>query len=257
MGLILETTIAVIILVAAHIGIYTWIRKKPKKSIDKRHVIVTGGSSGIGLWIAIYCVKLGAHVTIVARNVANLETALRRISEHRVNEQQKIQFKSLDLSKGYAEVEACFGELERTVGPIYALINCAGMAICGTVDEMSIEDAKRMIDINFYATYYPTRFVLQKLKKTGDGIITITGSQASLLGIYGYGMYAAAKFALRGLAETIAMEVSSTKISVTLALPADTGMDYAVNFWPEMSRKYLIERQLIDSQIRLDSPTKI
>lgn len=223
MGVILETTIAIILLVAAHIGIYTWIRKKPKKSIENRHVIITGGSSGIGLWIAIYCAKLGAHVTIIARNVANLETAHKQISDHRVNEQQKIQFKSLDLSKGYADVEECFGELESTIGPIYALINCAGMAICGTVDQMSIEDAKRMIDINFYATYYPTRYVLQQLKKTGDGIITITGSQASLLGIHGYGLYAAAKFALRGLAETIAMEISNTKISITLALPADTG----------------------------------
>lgn len=224
MGVILETTIAIIILVAAHIGIYTWIRKKPKKSIENRHVIVTGGSSGIGLWIAIHCTKLGANVTIVARNVTNLEAAHKQISEHRVNEQQKIQYKSLDLSKGYGEIEECFGELQRTIGPIYALINCAGMAICGTVDKMSVEDAKRMIDINFYATYYPTRYVLQQLKKTGDGIITITGSQASLLGIYGYGVYAAAKFALRGLAETIAMEVSNTKISITLALPADTGI---------------------------------
>lgn len=223
MGVILETTIAIILLVAAHIGIYTWIRKKPQKSIEKRHVVVTGGSSGIGLWIAIHCAKLGAHVTIVARNVVNLEAAVRQIVEHRLNEQQNIQFKSLDLSKSYADVEACFNELESTIGPIYALINCAGMAICGTVDEMAIEDAKRMIDVNFYATYYPTRYVLQQLKKTGDGIIALTGSQASLLGIYGLGVYAAAKFAVRGLAETIAMEVSNTKISITLALPADTG----------------------------------
>lgn len=219
----METTIAVIILVAAHIAIYTWIRKKPKKSIENRHVIVTGGSSGIGLWVAIYCAKLGAHVTIMARNVANLEAAHTKINEHRINERQKIQYKSLDLSTSYAEVDECFACLEQSVGPIHALINCAGMAICGTVDEMSVDDAKRMIDINFYATYYPTRYVLRQLKKAGDGIIAITGSQASLLGIYGYGVYAAAKFALRGLAETIAMEVSNTKISITLALPADTG----------------------------------
>lgn len=224
MGFLLETVIAVILLVAVHVTIYTWIRKKPKKTIENRHVVVTGGSSGIGLWIAIYCTKMGAHVTIIARNVTNLEAAHKQISEHRINEQQKLQYKSLDLSKNYANVEQCFGELENESGPIYALINCAGMAICGTVDEMSIDDAKRMIDINFYATYYPTRYVLQRLKKTGDGIITITGSQASLIGIYGYGVYAAAKFALRGLAETIAMEVSHTKISITLALPADTGL---------------------------------
>lgn len=103
------------------------------------------------------------------------------------------------------------------------LINCAGMAICGTVDGLSIDDAKKMIDINYWATYFPTRFALGRMKQIGDGILVLTGSQASLLGIYGYGAYSAAKFALRGLAETIAMEVSNTEISVTLALPADTG----------------------------------
>lgn len=113
--------------------------------------------------------------------------------------------------------------LEESVSPIYMLVNCAGMAICGTVEDMSVDDAKKMMDINYYATYYPTRYVLPKMKAAGEGIITITGSQLSLLGIYGYGAYAAAKFALRGLAETVAMETAHKGITVTLALPADTG----------------------------------
>lgn len=224
MGVFIETVLLVILLVISHLGIYLWITKKKPKSIKDRHVVVTGGSSGIGLWIAIHSVKLGANVTIIARNITNLEAALKQIKSYKVNEQQKIQYRSLDLATSYDAVEKCLDELEQTIGSIFMLVNCAGMAICGTVDEMSIDDAKRMMDINYYATFYPTRYVLKKLKKIGDGIITITGSQSSLLGIYGYGAYTAAKFALRGLAETIAMEVANTQISITLALPADTGM---------------------------------
>lgn len=223
MSLWLETSIALFILFAVHYAIYTWISKKPKKSIRDRHIIITGGSSGIGLSVAIECVQLGANVTIIARNVKNLESALKKIESKRHNENQKIQYRSVDLGKNYLDVEKCFEELEKSVGSIYGLINCAGMSICGTVDEMSLIDVKAMIDVNYWATFYPTRYVLRQLKKTGDGIIVLTGSQASLIGIYGYGPYAAAKFAIRGLAETIAMEVSNTKIFVTLALPADTG----------------------------------
>lgn len=215
-------SISIFISIIGNIAFYLWTRKKSSKSINNRHVVITGGSSGIGLWLAIHCVKLGAHVTIIARNVQNLESALEKISHHRVNVKQMIQFVSLDLSKNYAEIEKSLDKLQAKVGPIYMLINSAGGAICGRVDEMSVDDAVRMMNINYYATYYPTRYVLTKFKYVGDGIITITGSQASLVGIYGYGSYAAAKFALRGLAETIAMEVSNTKISVTLALPADT-----------------------------------
>lgn len=129
----------------------------------------------------------------------------------------------MDLSASYNAVANALNELEESVGHIYMLVNCAGMAICGTVDEMSIEDARAMMDINYYATYYPTRYVLGQMKAAGEGIITITGSQLSLLGIYGMGAYTASKFALRGLAECLAMETAHTGVTVTLAMPADVG----------------------------------
>lgn len=229
MAWLIETGLVVAFLVIVHIAIYLWVSKKPLRSIRDRHVVITGGSSGIGFWIAVNCVKLGAHVTIIARSVEKLESALEKIKSHRINEKQLIQYRSIDLSKNYGDVEKSLSALEEEIAPIYMLVNCAGGAICGRVDEMSPDDAVYLMNINYYSVYYPTRYVLTKLKQTGDGIITITASQASLLGIYGYGPYAAAKFALRGLAETIAMEVSNTNISITLALPADTGKVFSLN----------------------------
>lgn len=223
MGFWIETAIAGAILVGAHLVIYSWVSKKPQRSIRDRHVVITGGSSGIGYSIAVKCVKLGANVTIVARNVDKLAAAVENLKKHRIDDNQLIQFRSVDLSKSYDLVQSSFTALEDQIGPIYWLVNCAGGAICGRVDEMSPEDAVYLMNINYYAVYYPTRYVLTKMMQIGDGIVTITGSQASLMGVYGLGPYAAAKFALRGLAETIAMEVSNTKISITLALPADTG----------------------------------
>lgn len=218
-----EISLIIVFLVFCHIFIYLWISKKNPKSIENKHVVVTGGSSGIGLCIATQCAKLGANVTIIARDPKKLQKALDEVKKNSINDRQKIQFLSLDLSKNYSNIEKSLKQLEDDVGPIYALINSAGGATCGRIDETSVEDAEYMMNINYFATFYPTRYVLTKLKKAGEGIITITGSQASLMGIYGLGAYAAAKFALRGLAETIAMETSNTNISITLALPADTG----------------------------------
>lgn len=56
--------------------IYLFVKNSRKKSIHGKHVLVTGGSSGIGLWIAINAAKLGAHVTIVARNEEQLGESL-------------------------------------------------------------------------------------------------------------------------------------------------------------------------------------
>ncbi|XP_055325912.1 3-ketodihydrosphingosine reductase-like, partial [Sitodiplosis mosellana] len=222
MTFLIEIVLVVAFLVIVHIAIHRWVSKKPLRSIRDRHVVITGGSQGIGFWIAVNCVKLGAHVTIIARSVEKLESALEKIQLHRVNDKQLIQYRSIDLSKSYDSVKNALSALEEDTAPIYMLVNCAGGAICGRVDEISPDDAVYLMNINYYSVYYPTRYVLTKFKETGDGIITITASQASLVGIYGYGPYAAAKFALRGLAETIAMEVSNTNISITLALPADT-----------------------------------
>lgn len=67
-----EYSTLIVIVILLHVGVFLYLRKKPRKSITGKHVLVTGGSSGIGLWVAIYAAKLGAHVTIVARNISLL-----------------------------------------------------------------------------------------------------------------------------------------------------------------------------------------
>lgn len=135
---------------------------------------------------------------------------------------QKIEYRSLDLTKGFENINRVFAEIEEKSGDIYMLVNCAGMAICGTIEETKPEDAKFMMDLNYFGTFYTIQYVLPKMKARKDGIIVITSSQGGLLGIYGLGAYSATKFALRGLAETVSMETKHLGINVTLALPADT-----------------------------------
>lgn len=144
------------------------------------------------------------------------------IEEHKLTEAQRVEIKSLDLSKSFDDVATGFSEIEQSLGQIYMLVNCAGFALCGRMEDIDIEDAKMMMDVNYFGTYYPTRYVLPKMREAQDGIIVITASQAALMGIYGYSAYSASKFALRGLAETIAMEAKQDGVTVTLALPADT-----------------------------------
>ena len=185
---------------------------------------------------------MGADVTIIARNVkllgkfdqrpnflsvclpsirAVLEKAVAVIKETCESPDQKIEYRSLDLSKGHENVNKTFAEIEEKSGEIYMLVNCAGMAICGTLEDTKPEDAKFLMDINYFGTFFPIQYVLPKMKARKDGIIVITSSQGGLMGIYGLGAYAAAKFALRGLAETLYMETKHLNIHVTLALPAD------------------------------------
>lgn len=140
----------------------------------------------------------------------------------RQNPEQKFAYRSLDIASSYDEVAKTMADVEKELGDIYMLINCAGLAICGVFEEVSVEDAHKLMNINYFGSYNCTRYVLPKMKKAREGFIVITSSQAAMFGIYGYGPYAASKFALRGMAETIAMESRHLGVSVTLALPADT-----------------------------------
>lgn len=139
-----------------------------------------------------------------------------------LNKNQRINIKSLDVSSSYENVAKAFAEIENDVDPIYMLVNCAGYSKCGTIEDTSAEDARQLMDVNYFGTFYPTKFVVDRMRKANDGIIVITSSQAGLLGVYGFGAYGASKFALRGLAETLSLELADTDVSVTLALPADT-----------------------------------
>ncbi|XP_018571863.1 3-ketodihydrosphingosine reductase [Anoplophora glabripennis] len=198
-----------------------FLKPQKKLSIEGKHVVVTGGSSGIGKSVAILAAQKGAHVTILARNIDKLSEAQQEIKKHCANEELIISKVSVDVAN-YEDVENNLCEVEEIVGPIYMLINCAGMAICRQVEDFTEQDIKTLIEVNFLGTLYPIKAIVPKFKQRREGIIVLTGSQVSLMGMYGYSVYASSKFALRGLAESLFMEVKPYNVSVTLALPPDT-----------------------------------
>lgn len=209
------------LIVVLFVRYYFW--RGRLKNVNNKHVVVTGGSSGIGKCVAILAAKYGAHVTIIARDIQKLEVTRNEIVRACKNKNvQKVEYLSLDIGEYYDTVEKALNDLERTMGPIYMLVNCAGTAICGKIEDTSIADLKKMIHINFLGSYYCIKAVVPRMKASQEGIIVLTSSQAALLGIFGYSAYCSTKFALRGLAESISMELTPYNISVTLCLPPDT-----------------------------------
>ncbi|XP_057321811.1 3-ketodihydrosphingosine reductase [Microplitis mediator] len=238
------------------IAIILWLVKEllypsQRKNIEGKHVVITGGSSGIGKAAAILAAKKGAHVTIIARDVQKLEAARNEIlNVCRNRDTQRIEYLPLDITEDYEAIEKSLLDIEKTMGPIYMLVNCAGTAICGKIEDTTIDNLKWMINLNLMGTYYCTKAVIPRMKSAKDGIIVITSSQAALLGIFGYSAYCSSKFALRGLAESLAMEVNPHNVSVTLCLPPDTDTPgFAIE---ELSKP--LETKLISESAGLVSP---
>lgn len=211
----------IVLLVFIFLGLTLKFLNRPsKRSLNRRHVVITGGSSGIGKALAVLVAQNGAHVSIIARNVQKLEEAQKQIEQH-INEGQIVTTVSVDVSNK-EEVQKKLLELDDQIGPIYMLVNCAGQAICGKLEDMIESDIKHLINVNWLGTLYPIQAILPRFKKRKEGIVVITSSVVALMGMFGYSVYSSCKFALRGLAESIYQEVKPYNVSVTLALPPDT-----------------------------------
>lgn len=192
------------------------------ETLEGSHIMVTGGSSGIGKFMAVEAVKRGANVTIIARDKIKLKNAQVEIEKCCVSTKQRVEYISLDISQNYEYIRRTINEAERDLGPVHMLVNCAGMALCGKLEDMHIEEVYHLMNLNYMGTLHMTKALIGNMKTRRKGYIVITGSQAALFGIFGYSVYSSTKYALRGLAEALQMETKPYGISVTLGLPPDT-----------------------------------
>lgn len=197
------------------------ISPKPLK-LNGSHVVVTGGSSGIGKCIAIECYRQGAFITLVARDEAKLLQAKKEVEKFAINDKQVVLCISVDVSSDYSQVESVIKQAQEKLGPVDMLVNCAGTSVSGKFEEMDVARFKKMMEVNYLGSVYPTRAVITTMKERRMGRIMFVSSQAGQIGLFGYTAYSPSKFALRGLAESLQMEIKPYNIYVTVAYPPDT-----------------------------------
>uniref|UniRef100_A0A8C2WZ96 3-dehydrosphinganine reductase n=1 Tax=Cyclopterus lumpus TaxID=8103 RepID=A0A8C2WZ96_CYCLU len=195
------------------------ISPKPLK-LNGAHVVVTGGSSGIGKCIAIECYRQGAFITLVARDEAKLLQAKKELEKFAINDKQVYCLNNSVLTywSGFFSV----AQAQEKLGPVDMLVNCAGVSISGKFDEMEVDRFKKLMEVNYLGSVYPTRAVITTMKERRRGRIMFVSSQAGQIGLFGYTAYSPSKFALRGLAESLQMEIKPYNIYVTVAYPPDT-----------------------------------
>lgn len=172
--------------------------------------------------MAAEVLKLGASVTLMARNQERLKEAKADLEKYRRDKQQRILCISVDVSKDYLTVEKAVSEAVATLGPCNVLINSAGGSYAGILEETPIGEFKRLIDVNLLGTVFATRACLRYMKEQCEGRIVFISSQAGQIGLFGYTAYCSSKFALRGFAEALQMEVKPYNIYVTINFPPDT-----------------------------------
>jgi 3-dehydrosphinganine reductase len=190
--------------------------KSPRKghSVDlaSAHVIVTGGSSGIGLATARLLAGRGAKVSLIARGRERLEAAAKEVSA---------AARVADVADR-AAVTRAVAELEEEQGqPCDVLITSAGLARPGHFLELPDEVFRQMIEVDYFGTLHALRAVVPGMVERGRGSVVAVSSAAGLIGIFGYSAYGPAKFAVRGLMESLRAELAPCGVHVGVVFPPD------------------------------------
>lgn len=171
-------------------------------------VWLTGASSGLGL-ATMNALKEAGHTVIAgARSF--------REAEH----EGKLHRLPLDVT----DTASCaaFADAALQIFPkVDALIHCAGILILGTAEETSIEEYKRVLDTDFLGMVRMNQAALPVFRKQRAGKIVMYSSVNGLLGIPCQSAYTAAKHAVEGYAECLALETADFGIQVTLVEPGD------------------------------------
>lgn len=192
----------------------------PIPTLRDQHVLITGGSSGIGLAIARQAAAAGARVSLVARDPAKLAAARAAIQAANPGAAEVVTA-SADVSIE-AEVLAALNAAERVHGPVDMLVTSAGVARPGYFEEVPVAVFERTMAVNYFGALYPLKAVVPAMRQRGRGAVVIIASGAALFGLFGYTPYAPTKFALRGLAEALRAELHGTGVGVTIVYPPDT-----------------------------------
>jgi 3-dehydrosphinganine reductase len=212
-------------------------------------IIITGGSSGIGLAIAKLFAMEGARLYLLARNPANLEQAaktLRSLNEHTSVKTIPVNISDPEL------VYAAIDEIGRSEGQIDLLVNNAGIIRCGRFDEITREEAEECLRTNYLGSHFATRAAWKYLAIAG-GRVALVSSVAGYIGLIGYSAYAPTKFAMAGLAECLRMEGKFNGINVSIIYPGDTNT-------PQLEYEHLhglAETREINKSVKVKNPEDV
>jgi len=182
-------------------------------------VLITGASSGFGRLIAETLARKNYRVFATMRNVSGRNAAAaREIKEIAERESLALQTLELDVTSD-ASVESAVSKLVLQCGRIDVLVNNAGYGIMDLAESVTLAQAQRQFDTNFFGVLRMNRAVLPAMKRQGNGLLLHVSSGAGRLAIPGMGLYCASKFAMEALAEVYRYELASQGIDSVIIEP--------------------------------------
>lgn len=189
-----------------------------------RVALVTGASRGIGHEIALRLASEGCHVAVTARAVERLEGVVQQIE----NAGCKSLALKLDVTKSQ-QVMRAFQRVKRRFGRLDILVNNVGLGFKGPFEEMRTQEIRQQINVNLLGIIECCRRAIPIMKEQGEGCIINIASMTGVVGAADMAVYAATKWAVRGLGLSLSQELRQANIRVHNVCPGGVDTDFFEN----------------------------
>lgn len=167
----------------------------------KKVWLITGASSGLGQALAQAVIAQGDLAVITARR-------LDRLQQIASGHEDQVLAVALDVTDATARSQVIEQAIQH-FGRIDMLANIAGRGVVGACEEFSLQQLREQMELNFFAAAEMTRAVLPQMRQQASGHILTLSSIAGLVAMNAAGPYCAAKFAIEGWTESLALEVKA------------------------------------------------
>jgi NAD(P)-dependent dehydrogenase (short-subunit alcohol dehydrogenase family) len=198
------------------------------RDLPGKRVLITGAASGIGRATALRLISEGAELVLTDINADGLEGV---VAEVRDRGGEVCAAAPLDVAD-YDAVAAFAADVHRDCGTLDVVMNIAGIATWGAVENLEHHHWRRTIDVNLMGPIHVIECFVPEMVRAGrGGHLVNVSSAAGLFGLPWHGPYSAAKFGLRGVSEVLRFDLRRHRIGVTLVCPGAvrTGLVGTVN----------------------------
>jgi NAD(P)-dependent dehydrogenase (short-subunit alcohol dehydrogenase family) len=189
---------------------------------DRKVAVVTGSSSGIGLQTSLMLARDG-FLTYATMRTPEKDAVIKTTVE---KENLPIKVVQLDVTDDDS-VKTAIKTINSEAGRIDVLVNNAGYALGGALEDLSMEEIKAQYETNLLGLIRVTQSVLPIMRRQKSGIIVNLSSGAGIFGIPGTSAYSSTKFAIEGLSESIAYELEPFGIKLVLIEPGFIRTNFA------------------------------
>ncbi|PCK18571.1 2,3-dihydro-2,3-dihydroxybenzoate dehydrogenase [Bacillus pumilus] len=196
--------------------------------LSQKIVLITGAGQGIGQAVAQKLAEEGAIIAAVDANKDQLQSTVQQMNDEGI----RAFAYPCDISD-QTSVQRIVSQIEQQLGPIYLLVNVAGILRIGSIDQLRADDWQQTFAVNTHGVFYVSQAVSKFMMKRTEGIIVTVSSNAGAIPRMNMAAYAASKAAATTFTKTLGLELAAYGIRCNVVSPGSTATPMQWALWSD------------------------